>query len=122
MIVVRCDEVRELLPEGATVRCCDSCHDDEDDHGIAMCAHYAPGPDDHEIQVCCAMSMAIEDLSLEPGLDKLVRRRRLELWTDQDKANACSYGICHYCGGPRGAWKIKDRFTIACTKCGKEMK
>lgn len=44
------------------VTCCDSCHEDYDDYGYAMCEYYDMGESKDEVWiVCCFVAKALEE-------------------------------------------------------------
>lgn len=61
MIFVGCDVTDQLARKLGIEPwpCCTSCHDDSD-LGYSMCARYIDRDNDHEIEVCCSTTQAID--------------------------------------------------------------
>ncbi len=57
-----CRDVAEIYRDLAAVSCCDSCHEDHDDHGYDLCERGLP--DGRVARLCCWMANAFDALSM----------------------------------------------------------
>lgn len=65
MIYISCEDALWWIGR-LDIPCCGSCHDDEEYSDIEMC-HIHPFGNDFEVEVCCTVHMAYEEIKVKGG-------------------------------------------------------